>query len=163
MPGKSEMLIKTLCADGCAISSTAFEKAAGEVSLSALPALRVRSAVATYDFTTLGGVTGLIGLGVTIPDKSVVISAYVDVITAPTSAASTATIGLGVNAAADLLAPVVVSNAQWTPAAVKATTVLGSAATCIKTTAARQLTMTVAVQNLTAGRFVVVCNYVTTG
>ena len=113
-------------------------------------------AVATYNFATLGGVAGDIALGVTIPSGAIITSAFVDIITQPTSGGS-ATVAIKAQSAGDILA-----------ATAKASLPVGlldgvpdnTVANAIKCTAARELTATIGTANLTAGKFYVFVEYV---
>jgi hypothetical protein len=136
-------------------------------------------AVATYDVT--GGDSGTIaahGLGVYIPTKAIITNAWVDVVTTFTSATDAATIALKVESANDLTAAIAISNASnvWDagvhgclPGSYAEATVAGDtavldaarkAASYIKTTAVREITATVAVEALTAGKMNVYLEYV---
>lgn len=106
-----------------------------------------------YDFAVDGGAIGTINLrGPQLPNGFVVLDSVVEVLTPPTSAASTATIGVSANAAGDIVAAAVVSGAPWSTTGRKAGIPV-SAATSVKTTAVRSPSIVVAVQNLTAGAF----------
>jgi hypothetical protein len=104
---------------------------------------------AQYDFSADGGTQGDIGLGVTIPDDSVVLFVTQDVLVAPDSAGNTGTIKLKMPTDGDLTANItadagtsgLVDGVQdW------------SAANAIKTTAARELTVEVGTEDMTAGK-----------
>jgi hypothetical protein len=118
-------------------------------------------AQATYDFAVDGGVIGNINLlgSTDIPVGAVILRALLDVITPPTSAGSTATIALTVESAGDLQAAAVVSGAPWSTVGRKSLTPQ-TPATSVKTTAARDIVAAIAVQNLTAGKFTVLLEYV---
>lgn len=136
-------------------------------------------AVATYDVS--GGDSGTVaahGLGVYLPDNAVIINAWVDVITTFTSATDAATIALKVEGAGDLTAAIAISDASnvWDggihgclPGSYAEATVAGDtaildaarkAASYVKTTAVREITATVAVEALTAGKMNVYVEYV---
>lgn len=118
------------------------------------------------------------GLGVYLPINAIITNAYVDVITTFTSAADSATIALSVEGANDLTAAIAISNASnvWDaglhgclPGSYAEATVAGDtaildaarkAASYINLTAERELTATVAVQALTAGKLVLFVEYV---
>lgn len=142
-----------------------------------LGALKV--ARATYDVS--GGDSGTTtahGLGVTIPDNAVVVAAWYDVITTFTDGASdTATIALHLQSAGDLKAAISVAAAGdvWDAgehgllpgnfaldgnALTAIQMAAAKAASFIKLTADRQLTATVAVAALTAGKMNVFVAYV---
>lgn len=117
------------------------------------------------------------GLGVYVPINAIVTNAWYDVPTTFVSAGADAgTIALGVQSATDLVAAIAISNASnvW-DAGIRGTLVgmqaldgnaltaianaAANAATCIKTTAERELTATVAGQVLTAGKLVLFVEY----
>lgn len=118
------------------------------------------------------------GLGVYIPDNAIVINAWFDVITTFTSATDAATLALMVNAAGDLKAAIAISAAGdvydaglhgCLPGSYAEATVAGDtaildaarkAASFIKLTAEREITVTVAVEALTAGKMIVYVEYV---
>lgn len=115
-----------------------------------------------YDFAVDGGVAGAIVLRSNdgpIPNGSVVTQGYIEVVTPPDSAAHTATISIDVEGAADTQAAAIVSGAPWSTTGRKSVIEAATGATSIKTTAGRSPTATVAVQNLTAGKFNVVLYY----
>lgn len=126
----------------------------------------VGNAKMTYNFAADGGAIATITPinSPTIPAGAIILGGVVDLTTAITSnGGNTATIGLGLGAGAQvasLLAPIVVSNAQWTPAGLKALIPVFTAASAVKVAAASRLTLTVAVQTLTAGVFDVNLAYV---
>jgi hypothetical protein len=117
-----------------------------------------------------------------IPDNAVILNAWIDVVTTFTTASADAgTIAIHVQSADDLVAAIAVSDSSdvW-DAGIHGTLVnnpnLGAdaahdtalevielyAATKIKTTAEREITATVAVQALTAGKLHVIVEYVIT-
>ena len=100
-------------------------------------------------------------LGVTIPDNAIVLDGMVDVVTTFASANDSATIAIHVNGANDIVAAVAISDSgnPW-DAGLHAVVPVNSAATAVKTTAAREITATVAVQALTAGKLVGFLRYV---
>ncbi|HEY3314476.1 MAG TPA: DUF2190 family protein [Bacillota bacterium] len=123
-----------------------------------------RTVKALYDFAVHGGAIGAIGLGVYIPIKAVITRTYVEVLTTLTTAGADAgTIALHAEAADDIVAAIAVSNAAnpW-DAGMHEGVSTGTAATFKKTTAARQITATIAGQAVTAGKFYVVAEYVVT-
>lgn len=116
-------------------------------------------AVGLYDFATDGGVVGDITLrGNTIPSGAIITDALLHVDTAPTSAGA-ATIAIKTEGAADINAAALISGAPWSTTGAKRATFTATTAP-IKTTAARSIVATVAVANLTAGRFKVFIWYV---
>jgi len=116
---------------------------------------------AQYDFAELGGTIGAIGLGVTIPDNAIIMRAYVDVLTTCESAADTATIALHAEGADDIVAAIAINDGTnpW-DAGLHEGIEDGTVANAVKTTAARELTATIAVQDLTAGKFNLFVEYV---
>jgi len=118
------------------------------------------------------------GLGVYIPTKAIITNAWVDVVTTFTSATDAATIALKAQSAGDLTAAIAISDASnvWDsgirgclPGSYAEATVAGDtaildaarkAASYIKMTAERELTATVAVEALTAGKAVLFVEYV---
>jgi len=118
------------------------------------------------------------GLGVYLPTKAIITNAWVDVITTFTSATDAATIALKAQNAGDLTAALAISDASniWDagihgclPGSYAEATVAGDtavldaarkAASFIKLTAERELTATVAVEALTAGKAVIYVEYV---
>lgn len=125
---------------------------------------RVKTVVGEYDFAVDGGAVGVITLrggglfGNALPAGSVVLSGYIEVDTAVTSGGA-ATVSVGSEAAADLLAAAAVSGAPWSTTGRKSVIPAGTGATSVKTTAARSLAVTVATAALTAGKFRVVIVY----
>jgi hypothetical protein len=119
------------------------------------------------------------GLGVTIPDNAILTKAYIDVITTFTSAADNGTIAIHANAADDIVTAIAIADGSnvW-DAGLHGTKVgtptLGNdaahdtalevsvleAASWIKLTAAREITATVAVEALTAGKAIIFVEYV---
>lgn len=98
-------------------------------------------------------------LGPTIPDNSVILGGYIEILTGFASANDSATIALSVNAANDLVTATAISSGTfWDAVAGKVVVpdALNAAgvATAIKLTAARQVTATVGTQALTAGKLV---------
>lgn len=118
------------------------------------------------------------GLGVYLPIYAIVTNAWVDVKTTFTSATDAGTIALKVQSAGDLTAAIAISDASnvWDaglhgclPGSYAERTVAGDtaildaaskAASYIKLTAERELTATVAVEALTAGKAVIFVEYV---
>jgi hypothetical protein len=101
------------------------------------------------------------GLAVYIPNKAVVTRAWYEVNTTFTSATDAATIALKVNSANDLKSAVAISNGAnaWDASIVDGIPV-DTAATRIKITAERELTATVAVEALTAGKLTLFVEYI---
>jgi len=127
----------------------------------------LKEAVGEYDFAVDGGAVSTITLrspanlstGNDIPNGSVITGGYIEVDTAFTSAGGTATVAVNSQAAGDLLAAAAVSGAPFSTTGRKDIVPVGTAATGIKTTAARSIAFTIAVQALTAGKGRVVVFY----
>jgi hypothetical protein len=139
-------------------------------------------AVATFDpsANTAQRPVGAYGLGVYLPTKAIILRAWVDVVTTFTSAGADAgTIAIHAQAADDIIAAIAISDSTnvW-DAGVHGSKIgypnLGAdaahdsavevaalfAGTMVKTTAIRELTATVAVQALTAGKANIYVEYV---
>ena len=118
---------------------------------------------ALYNFATSGGAIGAINLlgddgkPAVIPDNAIITKVLVDVITAPTSGGA-ATIALGANTTTDIKAATAIASYTGIVACVPVET----AASCVKTTADRNVVATVATAALTAGRFYVLVEYIVT-
>lgn len=109
---------------------------------------------ARYDFSVDGGAVGAINLlaGAYIPPNAIILNAFIDVITPPTSGGA-ATLAISVEGANDIIAAAAVSGAPWSTVGRKNGVPVGTGATSIKTTAARNVVATVAAFALTAGVF----------
>jgi hypothetical protein len=94
------------------------------------------------------------GTGVFLPIHAIEVGGFFDVNTAFTSEESTATIAIHVQAANDIQAAAAVSGAPYSTIGRKAIVPKANTPelTSIKTTAVREITCTVAVQALTAGK-----------
>ena len=118
---------------------------------------------ATFD-ATAGKAIGAHGLGVTLPDNAIVTRDWYEVITTFTSATDAATIALGVptDAAAGIVAAIAISNGgnPWDAGNHEGIQAGAAANFLAKLTAARELTATVAVEALTAGKLILYCEYV---
>lgn len=125
---------------------------------------RLQCARAFYDFAVHGGTAGAKVLtGDVIPDNAVVLGGFVEVATTCTSAGADAgTMAIHVNAANDIVNAVAINAATDWDAGLHAIIPKFNTpeTTGIKTTAARAITGTIAVQNFTAGRFTVFLFYV---
>jgi len=123
-----------------------------------------RIARATYDFAVDGGATSSIGLGVTLPDNAIVTRAWYEVITTLESSGDNATIAITIPT--DDVAGIVAATAidaggdVWDAGIHEAIQDGTAAAFSEKTTAARELTVTIGVEAVTAGAFVLFCEYV---
>jgi hypothetical protein len=126
----------------------------------------LRVAVVTYDFAVDGGAVGLItpAKTVALPSGAIILGAAVRVITKPDGAAHTATIVIGTSAgsAANSIkaGAVAVSDATWNANSTSAVVVpIFTVATFVRMTAAGNVTITVGVENLTAGKFDILVFY----
>lgn len=108
----------------------------------------------TYDFDVHGGAVGDIPLDFELPDNAVVFDGFIDVLTDPTSDGS-ATVALKLEEAADILGATAIASVTGLVDTVPD----GTGANAVKTTAARVLTMTVAVAALTAGKMNIFLRY----
>lgn len=107
---------------------------------------------------------GAHGLGVTIPDNAVLTRSWYEVLTTFTSATDAATIALHANSANDIKSAVAISNgANPFDAGFVEGIQDGTAAAFVKLSAARELTATVAVEALTAGKLILFVEYVIGG
>jgi hypothetical protein len=120
---------------------------------------------------------GAHGLGVYIPTKAIITNAWIDVITTFTSATDATTLAVKAEGTGDLKAALAISDASnvWDagvhgclPGSYAEATVAGDtavldaarkAASYIKTTAEREITVTTAVEVLTAGKAIVFVEY----
>lgn len=119
------------------------------------------------------------GLGVYVPDNAVITKVWYDVVTTLTSATDAATVALHVQSAGDILAAIAISDAtNVLDAGIRGTKIgfpnFGAdtahdsqvevaalfAASYLKMTAEREITATVAVEALTAGKIVVFVEYI---
>ena len=123
-----------------------------------------RIARATYDFAVDGGAISTIGLGVTIPDNAIVVRAWYEVLTTLTSATDAATVALTIptDDVGGIVAAIAISDASnpWDAGnheAIQTGTVANFANKC---TAARGLSMTIATEALTAGKFILYAEYI---
>lgn len=117
---------------------------------------------ATFD-ATAGKTIASHGLGVTLPDNAIITRSWYDVLTTFTSAGDLGTlaIGLPVDDVAGIVAAVAIGTGTPWDAGYREGIQDGTAAAFSeKTTAARELTIDVAVEALTAGVLVLFCEYV---
>jgi hypothetical protein len=118
--------------------------------------------VATFEFDTAkkdtaGAANTTVaahGTGLSLPAHAIIVGGFVDVNTAFTSAAGTATIAISVEGANDIISAAAVSGAPYSTIGRKAIIPKANTpeSTSVKTTLARAITCTVAVQALTAGK-----------
>lgn len=126
----------------------------------------LKEATGEYDFAVDGGAVSTITLraapsysvGNDIPIGSVIEGGYVEVDTAVTSGGS-ATVAVNSEGAGDLVAAAAISGAPWSTTGRKSLIPAFTGAASVKTTAARQLAITIATAALTAGKFRVVVFY----
>lgn len=119
-----------------------------------------------YDFAVDGGAVGAITLrsapgdsnGNEIPAGSIIMGGYIEVDTVVTSGGA-GTIAVNSEGAGDLQTAAAVSGAPWSTTGRKAITPVMTVGTSVKTTARRNLAITVATAALTAGKFRVVVLY----
>jgi hypothetical protein len=111
---------------------------------------------------TAGKAVGAYTIACALPSKAIVTNVFAEVITTFTSAADDATIALSLQAADDVVAAAAIKTAgdAWDAGAPVATKIDGAVAKFLKCTAARTLTATVAVEDLTAGVLRVYADYV---
>lgn len=135
-------------------------KVPGDNEISWLPILVAR---AKYDFAVDAGAVGAINLmpGAALPSGALILAAFLNVTTVPTSAGA-ATISIDSEAAADLQAAVAISGAPWSTTGWKAITKTFATAP-IKLTAARNPAITIGTAALTAGVFEVIVFYLPPG
>ena len=119
---------------------------------------------ATYDYAEHGGAISTIGLGVTLPDNAIVIRSWYEVITTLTSATDAATVAIDIpiDDPAGIVAAIAISDVSnpWDAGlheGIQDGTVANAAN---KTTLARELSITIAVEAVTAGKFVLFCEYI---
>ncbi len=125
----------------------------------------LRVARATYNPSATSGMRTIAphGLGVTIPDKSILLGGFYQVNTTFADGASdNATIALHANSAGDLVAAIAISDVStpWTAGLHVIVPVIDDLTKAIVLTAARELTATVAVHALTAGKLTLFVYYV---
>lgn len=126
----------------------------------------LKEARGEYDFAVDGGAVSTITLrsapsdsnGNEIPSGSVIMGGYIEVDTALTSGGS-ATVAVNSEGAGDLTTAAAFGGAPWSTTGRKAITPVMTIATSVKTTARRNLAITVATAALTAGKFRVVVWY----
>ena len=124
-----------------------------------------RVARATYDFTEYGGTIGDKGLGVMLPDNAIVTRAWYEVLTTCTSEgadAGTGALSIPVDDVAGLLAAIAISDVSnpWDAGHHECIQTGTAANFSEKCTTGRELTFTIAVQNFTAGKFILWVEYI---
>ena len=125
----------------------------------------VQLAFALYDFAVDGGAISTITpvTGFKLPDNAIILDGMVDVITTCVSATDAATIAIQSEAAGDIVVAKAISAGgdDW-DAGLQAIIPLGTAATAVKLTAARDIKIVIAVEAVTAGKFHIILRYVVT-
>lgn len=123
---------------------------------------RTKVARGLYEFALDGGAVGDIVLrGDSLPSGAIITDALIHVDTALTSGGA-ATVAIKTEGAADINAADAISGAPWSTTGAKRGDFTATTAP-IKTTAARNITATVATAALTAGKFSVLVFYVELG
>lgn len=113
-----------------------------------------------YDFTLEGGTVAAHTLrGTALPSGAVVLDAVIKTITPPTSG-GLATVAVKIEGGADIQAAVAFDASPFAAAGAKHGSAIDRSKAPIVLTAARSVVMTVAVAALTAGKFVVLVEYV---
>lgn len=114
---------------------------------------------ATYDFSEHGGSQGDIGLGVSLPDNAIVVKAWYEVLTTLESNTDAATIAIGLptDDPGGIFEAIAISDDDnpWDSGNYSARMDASE-----KTTASREITVTIANEDVTAGKFIVWCEYV---
>lgn len=161
----ADQIDSTLIADDAVDSEHYTDGSVDEEHLAAFAAVgglnALRVATARYDFATDGGEMEAKGLGVTIPDNAVIIGGLLDVVAGLTTGDS-ATGALHVEGANDLVSATIVSGGPWEAIELEVIVPVFTAATAIKTTAAREITFTIGTGTVTAGTFYVILLYCVT-
>jgi hypothetical protein len=119
-----------------------------------------------YDFAVDGGAISTIllrassddELGNDIPPNAVLLGGYIEVDTILASGGAP-TVAINSEAAGDLLAAAAFNGAPWSTIGRKSIIPVFTGATTVKTTARRQLAITIATATLTGGKFRVVALY----
>lgn len=123
----------------------------------------LRVARATFDFAVDGGTATAHGLGVTIPDNAIIVGGFYDVITTFTSPTTDdATLAIHVEGANDIVNAVAIDTGTPWDAGQQAIIPKANTpeSTGVKTSAAREITVTIGVEAITAGKLVIWLYYV---
>ena len=133
---------------------------------------KTRTAQLVWDFAVDGGATGAIsmldsdGVVFSLPDNSIITKAYYEVITtftSPTADIASVSLGHADDAAGIFAATTITAATDWDAAIPKACIQTGVISTAsLKTTAARPILFTIAVEAITAGKMHLFLEYVTT-
>jgi hypothetical protein len=163
------------------VPELSFKRAPTRLRHNGIVAPRIAQAVFNPSANTAQRPIGAYGLGVYIPDNAIIIRVWIDVVTTFASAGADAgTIAVHAQAADDIVAAIAISDASnvW-DAGIRGSKIgfpnFGAdaahdsalevaalfAASMLKLTAERELTVTVAGQALTAGKAVVYAEFVT--
>lgn len=136
---------------------------AADVAANGLGFLRVARATFNPSATAGERTIAAHGLGVTIPDDAIIVGGFVEVNTTFTSATDAATVAINVEGANDIVSAIAISDVSnpW-DAGRKAIVPKANTpeSTSVKLSAAREITATVAVEALTAGKATVFLYYV---
>lgn len=118
-------------------------------------------AKATYDFDVDAGAISAIGLGVTIPSGATVQRAWINVLTTLTSGTDAGTVAISIEGANDVVTATAISAGGniW-DAGLHEGIEDGTTANMVVTTDDREITATIAVEAVTAGKFEVIVEYV---
>lgn len=124
----------------------------------------IKTAQAEYDFAVDGGAISTISLrgsgalGSVLPTGSVVTGGFLEINTLFTTGTA-AVMSIDLEAAGDIVASTIVSGAPYSTTGRKSIIPAGTGATSVKTTVARQITVTIATGTVTAGKFRIVLFY----
>lgn len=119
-----------------------------------------KPAVGRYEFALDGGAVGAVILrGDQIPTGAIIVDTLINVETILAGGTVTDTVQIGAEGAADLQAAAARNASPWSTATPKRGT-LTAAAAPVKTTARRNLTMTINGTPLTGGKLTLVCWYI---
>lgn len=146
--------------DGVLATAAELNAAADQTAQSADGLHPLQVAVATFDPSATAGMRTVAahGLGVSLPAQALVVGGFFDVNTAFTSAGgNTGEIAISVEGAGDIQAAAAVGGAPYSTIGRKAIVPKANTpeSTSVKTTVAREITATVSVQALTAGKLTV--------
>lgn len=126
---------------------------------------RKMSGRVTYDFAEHGGAISTIGLGVKIPDNAIITRAYYEVITTLSSSSAelaTVSIDIPTDDVAGILAAIAISHGSTPWDAGNHDCIQNGAIGnfTAKTTAEREISVTIAVEAVTAGKFILFFDYI---
>lgn len=113
-----------------------------------------------YSFAADGGAVSTIAIttGTPVPSGAILLAAWLDVLTVPTSGGAP-TVAVQIESAADIQAAAAISGAPWSTTGVKLSSARTYAAAPVKTTADRNISIVIATATLTAGIFDVYVHY----